>query len=45
MFNWFKNTFKTKTRQQIIEEYLAESTSLQDLERRERDLERRGLYY
>ena len=44
MFKWFKTAFTRKSNREIIEEYLAQSTSLQDLERRERELERRGLY-
>jgi len=45
MFKWLQQAFKRKTNKQFIEEYLAESTSLQDLERRERELERLGYFY
>jgi hypothetical protein len=39
MFN-FKDWFKTKTDKQQIEEYLADSISLEDLERRQRLISR-----
>jgi hypothetical protein len=36
----FKNWFKTKTEQERIEDYLADSLSLEDLERRQRSISR-----
>lgn len=45
MLNKLKNIFKlfrVKSEQEKIEDYLAESTSLVDLERRQKDLRLRG---
>jgi hypothetical protein len=42
MFAWLKNTFRVKTDKEYVEEYLAASISLEDLERRQRDLCKRG---
>ena len=39
MFN-FKNLFRNQTEKEIIEEYLADSISLEDLERRQRLINR-----
>lgn len=40
-----KNLFTIKTKQQLEEEYLAKSTDLYDLERRQRQLSYRKGYY
>jgi len=42
MFSWVKNIFKTKTDSEYVQEYLAKSVSLEDLERRQRELRQRG---
>ena len=42
MLSWVKSIFKTKTDREYVEDYLAKSISLEDLERRQRDLRQRG---
>lgn len=42
MIAWVKAIFKTKTDRDYVEDYLAKSISLEDLERRQRDLRQRG---
>lgn len=40
MFKYFKNIFKSKTEQDVVYNYLADSISLEDLERRQRLINR-----
>jgi hypothetical protein len=42
MFSWVKSVFKTKTDKEYVEDFLAKSISLEDLERRQRELRQRG---
>jgi hypothetical protein len=42
MFSWIKKAFSAKTDKEYVEEYLSRSISLEDLERRQRDLRQRG---
>ncbi len=42
MISWVKSIFRTKTDRDYVEEYLAKSISLEDLERRQRELRQRG---
>ncbi len=44
MISAIVNFFTPVSRQQIVEKYLAESESLYDLERRQRELQRKGIY-
>ena len=44
MLRWFKARFKIRSQMELAEEYLADATSIQDLERRMRELERQGVY-
>lgn len=42
MFSWIKKVFNTKTDKEYVEDYLSRSISIEDLERRQRDLRQRG---
>jgi hypothetical protein len=42
MISWVKSIFRARTDREYIEDYLAKSISLEDLERRQRDLRQRG---
>jgi hypothetical protein len=42
MLSWIKTVFKTKTDADYVNDYLAKSISLEDLERRQRELRQRG---
>jgi hypothetical protein len=42
MFSWIKTIFRTKSDKDYVEEYLAKSISIEDLERRQRELCQRG---
>jgi hypothetical protein len=42
MFSWVKRFFSSTTDKQYVEDYLASSISLEDLERRQNELRRRG---
>jgi hypothetical protein len=42
MLSWVKSMFRAKTDREYVEDYLAKSISLEDLERRQRDLRQRG---
>ena len=43
LWSFIKQFFKVQTQQQLRDQYLAESLDLVDLERRQRELERRGI--
>jgi hypothetical protein len=42
MFSWIVKAFSKKTDKQYVEEYLSQSISLEDLERRQCELRQRG---
>lgn len=42
MIAWIRRQFRVKTNAQLVEEYLADSASIYDLERRMRELDRMG---
>lgn len=42
MLSWLKSIFKIQSDKEYVEAYLARSTSLEDLERRQRELCKRG---
>jgi hypothetical protein len=42
MLSWIKNILRAKTDTDYVNDYLAKSISLEDLERRQRELRQRG---
>lgn len=42
MLSWIKNVLRTKTDADYVNDYLSKSISLEDLERRQRELRKRG---
>jgi hypothetical protein len=42
MFSWIKNILKIKSEKEYVEQYLSQSVSLADLERRQRELREKG---